>query len=412
MSDVKLVKILVYNNMIKRGDQMRVLEELKEIWRYTSKNAELSKKSPYAANKAKAVLIGKTCELFYAMIPSRTWEVQQSKSAEEINLVLSNETEAKNKPVFGEELVGSLVNVTLPFTEFKRKRGAAGLFLKPLTNRFSEDKTKVGNDNDGNENENENEEDHDVEEDEEDEEESEEEDSSDDEQRQESISNMEKMSRLVYLTEPKRDEFTAKLIQQLSSDSISDQAKASRLLDAIIDHLSKGFILCRHLAVVIAYFEFGSVRKTTHFGSYNVELVVAIYNRIVDIHNIEVVLRQLDGYEVGCIYCRLGWLALFNPLKPEGAWEVEVSRLEERKVAKMLCLLSTNEPGKNWLSETFKWHREADPMPGWELTVSWMSGDYYDSTIIVPLILILLFNLISFAFISNNLNIDKYYTYI
>ena len=376
---------------------MRVLEELKEIWRYTSKNSEMSKKSPYAANKAKAVLVGETCELFYAMIPNRTWEIQQSKSAEEINLVLPNEAEVKKKPIFGEELVGSPVQTTLPVTEFKRKRGAAGLFLKPLTNRFSEDKIKDSNDNDGHENDESEEEDEEEEEKEESEEES-----SDEEQRQESISNMEKMSRLVYLTEPKRDEFTAKLIQQLSSDSISDEAKASRLLDAIIDHLSKGFILCRHLAVVIAYFEYGSVRKTTHFGSYNVELVVAIYNRIVDIHNIEVVLRQLDGYEVGCIYCRLGWLALFNPLKPEGAWEVEVSRLEERKVAKMLCLLSTNEPGRNCLSETFKWHRQADPMPGWELTVSWMSGHYYYYYYYY-------FFIISFALISNNLNTYNYF---
>jgi len=42
----------------------------------------------------------------------------------------------------------------------------------------------------------------------------------------------------------------------------------------------------------------------------------------------------------------------------DGAYEMEISRREERMVAKMLCLLSTNELGKNWFYEKFRHRRE------------------------------------------------------
>lgn len=30
------------------------------------------------------------------------------------------------------------------------------------------------------------------------------------------------------------------------------------------------------------------------------------------------------------------------------------------------------EPGNNWISKTFRWLRDMDPMPGWELTSLWL----------------------------------------
>lgn len=42
------------------------------------------------------------------------------------------------------------------------------------------------------------------------------------------------------------------------------------------------------------------------FGSYRVETVVNLFNRIVDLHNFEVVLAVLTPYEVACVQCRIG----------------------------------------------------------------------------------------------------------
>jgi hypothetical protein len=44
-------------------------------------------------------------------------------------------------------------------------------------------------------------------------------------------------------------------------------------------------------------------------------------------------------------------------------------------MAKMLSQLSVVEPGMNWLDQIFRWKRDQDPMPGWELTKGWMSDD-------------------------------------
>jgi hypothetical protein len=78
-------------------------------------------------------------------------------------------------------------------------------------------------------------------------------------------------------------------------------------------------------------------------------------------------MKILSPSEVACVYCRLGWLNLYNPCKPEGAWELDMSRREERVIAKTLCVLATNEPGDNWVFETFRWMRSMESMPGWEL---------------------------------------------
>jgi hypothetical protein len=43
-------------------------------------------------------------------------------------------------------------------------------------------------------------------------------------------------------------------------------------------------------------------------------------------------------------------------------------------VAKALLVLSIVEPGDNLIEATFRWERDMDPMPGWEVTQPWMTG--------------------------------------
>lgn len=42
-----------------------------------------------------------------------------------------------------------------------------------------------------------------------------------------------------------------------------------------------------------------------------------------------------------------GILNIFNPCKPEGGWQLDLSRWDERQVAKMQIHLSVVEPGDN-----------------------------------------------------------------
>jgi hypothetical protein len=78
-------------------------------------------------------------------------------------------------------------------------------------------------------------------------------------------------------------------------------------------------------------------------------------------------MEVLSPFEMACIYCRLGLLNLYNPCKPEGNWELDLSRREDRIIAKTLCTLAIQEPGENWTQQYFRWSRTSDFVPGWEL---------------------------------------------
>ena len=85
---------------------------------------------------------------------------------------------------------------------------------------------------------------------------------------------------------------------------------------------------------------------------YRVEVSVNLFNRLVDLHNFDLVLGVLTPYEIiACVQCRIGILHYFNPMKPEGIHTVDLGIRDERLVAKMLAALSYVEPGENWVKE-------------------------------------------------------------
>lgn len=171
------------------------------------------------------------------------------------------------------------------------------------------------------------------------------------------------------------DEFFIKLKDQLESKCLlSTGGKAQRLIDLLEDAFARHYIYARHLALILECFlQYGYIKQTKFFGTYRVDLAIALFARVVDVHNFEFVLEVMSPYEVGCFYCRIGWLNVYNPCKPEGSWELDLSRREERIVAKTLCCLATSEPGDNWTFQTFRWMRSMESMPGWELTQPWLT---------------------------------------
>lgn len=167
-----------------------------------------------------------------------------------------------------------------------------------------------------------------------------------------------------------------KYICLMGSKNIPLQAKSAKTLELLIETFETQFILCRHLELIVRIFEeLGCLQMSDDFGSYRVELIVSLFTSVVDLHNFEIVLRRLSSYETACLYCRLGMLNLYNPMKPEGAYELDLSRREERNIVKILAQLAVSEPGDNLPSLQFRWEREMDPMPGYELTEPWLSEE-------------------------------------
>ena len=168
------------------------------------------------------------------------------------------------------------------------------------------------------------------------------------------------------------DEYQRKLRDLLAAENVSTKSKAAKMYELLDETFSKLWIYSRHLALICEVFApLGLELKTEVFGTYRVDLVVSLFERLVDPYNFELVLRVLEPAEVGCIYCRLGWLSLYNPMKPEGGYSLNMAVFEERIVAKTLVVLATDEPGDNLSKALFSWDRFGDPIPGWEMTVSW-----------------------------------------
>ena len=106
------------------------------------------------------------------------------------------------------------------------------------------------------------------------------------------------------------------------AETVSNEAKASRILEYIIDMFSQVYLRCRHIVLILRCFQFGSIQRVQSFGTYNVELIVSLFIRILDIHHFEMVLGELTAEECGVLYCRLGWLNLYNPVKADGGYEL------------------------------------------------------------------------------------------
>ncbi len=172
------------------------------------------------------------------------------------------------------------------------------------------------------------------------------------------------------------EEYMVKYREVLESPMITIGAKAQRVVEILEDLFARSWILSRHLAVILeCFYDLGYYKNTKDHGTYRVDLLIALFARVVDLHNFECVWDCLSPMEIASTYCRLGFLNLYNPCKPEGAWELDMSRREERIVAKTLCVLATQEPGDNWSFKTFRWMRSMESMPGWELTQPWLTEE-------------------------------------
>lgn len=179
---------------------------------------------------------------------------------------------------------------------------------------------------------------------------------------------------LDYLAESMHQVATAAKRRNSASD-LSTAIQANNIVNAIEKIFSKVWISARHLALILSYFIIGKEKKTAIFGTYRIEVFVCLFSRVVDPHNLDSALNVLTPYEAACVYCRVGWLNLFNPLKPDGAHVLDLSNGDERVIVKQLALLSAVEPGDNIRASRFRWKWEDDDLSGWVLLAPWVSED-------------------------------------
>lgn len=151
---------------------------------------------------------------------------------------------------------------------------------------------------------------------------------------------------------------------------------AERLLETLKFALAGRFLTSVQLALLVERFPEGYM-PCGDFSTYRVELIISLYTRVVDIINIDYVLKELESTEYAILLFRLGWLNIFNPIKAESRITLDLSRREERQVLRILLILNFAEPGQSWQEPTFRPTRTGALEDDWMLPVQW----YTESTL-------------------------------
>ena len=119
------------------------------------------------------------------------------------------------------------------------------------------------------------------------------------------------------------------------------------------------------------------------YSTARVEMIVVLYSQLVDKVNMNTILRFVSKEEVAILVVRLGFLNVFNTLKPEGFWSLDLSRFEEKQYLRSVILLSHAEPGQNFQKAHFQPSFEDAVDWGWQLPLSWFKESGLPKTGIV-----------------------------
>lgn len=93
----------------------------------------------------------------------------------------------------------------------------------------------------------------------------------------------------------------------LDTKGASDEYKSAALLEYFEAELTTVWLCCKYVALVLEFFKMGAAAKSC-VGSYRVHLLVQLFDRIVDLHNFELVLMVLSAEEHAAVLARIGQL--------------------------------------------------------------------------------------------------------
>ena len=76
-----------------------------------------------------------------------------------------------------------------------------------------------------------------------------------------------------------------------------------------------------------------------------VAVIVALFSRLVDLENLDDVLRLMPRAVINEVVSRLGWLNIFSPLKPSMRYEISLQHLDARRFVHVLLAIAAAESG-------------------------------------------------------------------
>lgn len=145
-------------------------------------------------------------------------------------------------------------------------------------------------------------------------------------------------------------------VKTITSEELTDMLFCLGLNRAKrLDHIELAFMLIElQLACAMYYFMTKDVMIVLEafllaFSNdirVHAKVIIALFSRIWDLYNFEVILHQLPPESYNEIARRLGWLNIMNPLKPSHSFILPMKYLDNRIVIVMLLELSGYEGGE------------------------------------------------------------------
>lgn len=143
------------------------------------------------------------------------------------------------------------------------------------------------------------------------------------------------------------------ILKHIDNNGIIDkEVLAMRTIDALEDAIAGRYITCSQLAAMVKVLLYGNMKKN-NFGTFRVKLIVSFYSQVLDLVNIDVVLKYLTPHEIGMLTFRVGWLNIWNSLRADGYYYLNLARREEKQVARVLLVLSQAEQGENMIDKAY-----------------------------------------------------------
>jgi Ran GTPase-activating protein (RanGAP) involved in mRNA processing and transport len=134
-----------------------------------------------------------------------------------------------------------------------------------------------------------------------------------------------------------------------SSGMVSVNVISLKICEVYQDVLSGRYISCVQLSYLVRSFPICEVPFTHLFTTIRVDFIIRMLTLLVDLINIEIVLAILTPKEVALIIFRVGYLNIWNPMKPEGCISLNLARREEKQLFRILYTLQWLElPSENW----------------------------------------------------------------
>jgi Ca2+-binding EF-hand superfamily protein/Ran GTPase-activating protein (RanGAP) involved in mRNA processing and transport len=153
--------------------------------------------------------------------------------------------------------------------------------------------------------------------------------------------------------------------------------EAYSVLTTVLDEVCMHWFSAQQARQLLAWYPLPELPPSVELDFNPIaDIACALHQQIVDPWNFDITMMAMNSDERSETVSRVGWLNVFSPLKPEGAYSLDLSKREDRQIVKVLIHLEAAESArkvKGWADAMFQYAREVEPVIGWEMPKSWLS---------------------------------------